>query len=1113
MDKNLAAMPTTFPARCPQCGVRLPAGTPGSCCPLCVPEDGEDGDSPMGRVLGDCEIFEEIGRGGMGVVWRGRQRGLNREVAVKTLPGGGLAGAEARGRFRTEALAAARLKHENIVAVYEVGEDDGLPFLVMELVHGRTLSAVIGGNPVNARQAALWLRDSALAVEHAHSRGVLHRDLKPSNIFIEPGDHGGRPRVMDFGLAKLTDADHGMTLSGSAMGSPAFMPPEQTRGGSSTCQSDVYGLGGARWPHAERRRCRSTCQSDVYGLGGILYSALTGRPPFHGESLATVLAQVQTQDTVPPRRLNASVPLDLETICLKCLEKSPARRYATAAALAEDLTRFLEGRPVLARPLGRGGQLVRAARRHPWQAAAALMGAALVAGVLLFLVWGVRTERRHTADLRVEKTATQLALDLSKIEGARSIIRLHQPDGRPRALEMMQTVLAGQTSEELRAAARDTALAALALPMAVPLPMPGEAIRSDDWTMSTGELSCDRWAFSEFHGRIQVRSLSTGETVSEFSTAPRKVTALIRFSTGGRWLAIRHRDELGIWDTTPGTANPIAFAARAWGPDRTFGLMHAAFAPDGSAVVWSDGAALVATALPTGREMARWTAPGGGRFRCDAVAFAPDGKSFALSHDSPPILDVRSWPSGEVLQPLTDRPLLPAEALAIAPGGRWIAAGDAAGRISLWRSSGSRQIDFRAHHGSVRALGFSADGRHLASCSEDGSLRVWDCVSDAPVTLLPWDASLPSFSRDGTKLGIGTTDGRPVLADLSLSPIVRSFRPEPAMKRPQHVSIYPDSQSLVCLSDEGAAEFSLPDGRLIRATSSVNPEAVLADPDGAGLFSAAPAGLTRWVGRGAVEVRDFLPAAEGGWAGLNASADGQWLAAWGRSQRAVVWPAGDRDGSRVREVVPPPRRFFQRGPLARWPLACRHPPLRGGHPHFRRRQRRHRPHRFAPLRHQCTGVESGRKMARRQRGDARTLAHRLLAAGKPDRRLPLPSTCRGRRLFLPRGRWCIPAARHRQWGPPHRPLRPAGAPACGKSGISRRRTTLRPRLFTGPPLARRRRGQRRGADLGPCRHSCQPSGNEFLVVSCRLIVHPRAICPLLSPKECTSVPMRSSMET
>ncbi len=191
---------------------------------------------------------------------------------------------------------------------------------------------------------------------------------------------------MDFGLAKIMDADPGLTLTGSAVGSPAFMSPEQTSGG------------------------KSTEQSDVYGLGGVLYSALTGRPPFHGESLAALLAQVQTQEVVPPRRLNASVPLDLETICVKCLEKSPARRYAGAKALAEDLTRFLDGLPVHARPVGWPVKLIRMSRRHPWRAAAALMAVAMLGSTFFFLIWRAESERRHSLDLAAEKATTQLAL-------------------------------------------------------------------------------------------------------------------------------------------------------------------------------------------------------------------------------------------------------------------------------------------------------------------------------------------------------------------------------------------------------------------------------------------------------------------------------------------------------------------------------------------------------------------------------------------------------------------------------------------------------------------------------------------------------------------------------
>lgn len=349
--------PATTTSRCLICGARLPAGTPDDLCPLCVMDEPMQ---PGGRVLGDCEIFEEIGRGGMGVVWRGRQRGLDREVAVKTLPGGDLAGAEARARFHTEAQAAARLKHPGIVTIHEVGEADGMPYFVMELVQGRTLSSVIAEKPVPVRTAARWLHDAALAVQHAHENGVLHRDLKPSNILIESAGDIGRPRITDFGLAKLTDVDSQLTLSGSAAGSPAYMSPEQARH-----------VGG-------------TALSDVYGLGAVLYAALTGRAPFQGETIAAVLEQVSRDDPLPPRRLNGSIPRDLETICLKCLEKTPARRYASARDFADDLSRFIEGKTVLARPVGWAGKLTRWSTRRP--ALATSLAFAALALITTFVV-------------------------------------------------------------------------------------------------------------------------------------------------------------------------------------------------------------------------------------------------------------------------------------------------------------------------------------------------------------------------------------------------------------------------------------------------------------------------------------------------------------------------------------------------------------------------------------------------------------------------------------------------------------------------------------------------------------------------------------------------------
>lgn len=279
------------------------------------------------RVVGDYELLGEIARGGMGVVWRARQVGLNRVVALKLILRGDLARDSDRLRFRAEAEAAARLTHPNIVTVFEVSEHDGQPFLAMQFIDGPTLAQRLAAGPLPPREAAGVLAKVVRAIEHAHRHGILHRDLKPSNILL---DAAGEPHVTDFGLVKFSrDAQFsersagGATVSGEILGTPAYMAPEQAAG-----RSDVA-------PAA-----------DVYALGGILYELLTGRPPFQASTPLETLMLVMEQEPVPPRLLNPGVPRELEAVCLKCLNKSPGGRYAGAGELADDLDAFLRGDPV-----------------------------------------------------------------------------------------------------------------------------------------------------------------------------------------------------------------------------------------------------------------------------------------------------------------------------------------------------------------------------------------------------------------------------------------------------------------------------------------------------------------------------------------------------------------------------------------------------------------------------------------------------------------------------------------------------------------------------------------------------------------------------------------------
>jgi predicted Ser/Thr protein kinase len=276
-----------------------------------------------GRV-GEYELLDEVARGGMGVVYRALQIPLNRTVALKMILTGKLADEEDIQRFRTEAEAAARLQHPNIVKVHEVGEFQGNHYFTMEYIEGQSLAQRLSEGPLPGRHAARYVQLIARAVHHAHRQGILHRDLKPSNILIDADDE---PHVTDFGLAKHMNKDQGHTRTGAVLGTPSYMPPEQAQG----------------------RTSEMTPASDVYSLGAILYELITGRPPFKAETPYDTVMQVIQNDAVPPRLLNPRIDADLETICLKCLQKDPRHRYVTAEALAEDLRRYLDGEPISAR--------------------------------------------------------------------------------------------------------------------------------------------------------------------------------------------------------------------------------------------------------------------------------------------------------------------------------------------------------------------------------------------------------------------------------------------------------------------------------------------------------------------------------------------------------------------------------------------------------------------------------------------------------------------------------------------------------------------------------------------------------------------------------------------
>jgi tetratricopeptide (TPR) repeat protein len=336
------------------------------------------------------ELLAEVGRGGMGVVYQARQTALKRIVALKLAPDG-----RGQARFRAEAEAVARLQHPHIVQIHEVAEAGGRPYFCMEFVSGGTLADRLGGTPLLPDQAARLAETLARAMHYAHTQGVIHRDLKPGNVLLT-GD--GIPKITDFGLAKCLDDDAGRTRHGDVLGTPSYMAPEQAAG-----RTAVVGP-----------------STDVYGLGALLYEMLTGRPPFRGATALETLEQVKAQEPVPPSRLQPRLPRDLETACLKCLEKDPGRRYASALDLANDLGRFLAGEPIRARPVGPGGRWWRWARRRPYVAG---LGAAVFL-LLLVLAGGATATvfRLAAAKAEVDGQAALLeqALRRERAERARA---------------------------------------------------------------------------------------------------------------------------------------------------------------------------------------------------------------------------------------------------------------------------------------------------------------------------------------------------------------------------------------------------------------------------------------------------------------------------------------------------------------------------------------------------------------------------------------------------------------------------------------------------------------------------------------------------------------------
>src|SRR5262245_46084298 len=535
---------------------------------------------PLPQVPG-YEVESVLGRGGMGVVYRARHLRLGRLVALKMALAGSYAGLHERERFRREAEAVAALRHPNVVQVYDVGDADGRPYFTMELMEGGSLARKLAGAPQPPRQAAALLATLAGAVQGAHEAGVIHRDLKPGNVLLTAD---GMPKVADFGLARRLDADERLTLSGAVIGTPGYAAPEQARGDR-----------GAVGP-----------RTDVYALGAILYECLTGRPPFRAGTAAATLQQVVADEPIAPRRLNPSVPRDLETVCLKCLHKEPRLRYASAADLADDLRRFERGDPIAARRVGVVGSLRKWARRHP-AAAAMLAAVALVAatgavgaGLLYKQLADARARQDRTDQevhailglARVKLDDGWKAADLEKLVEARTEAAHAEDVARggasPPVRHEAESFREEAAQRLARAGANRTLTEALVDLTGPELPKEYARDESGQWKLMAGRDMDKQHAAAFRHWGLDVDGATEAEVVARLAAEPEPVVQELIAALDG-WMMERRRQQRpeAEWRRLFRVADQLDRSDRG---RRFRGLLLEGFSPGADGVVGMVGA-------------------------------------------------------------------------------------------------------------------------------------------------------------------------------------------------------------------------------------------------------------------------------------------------------------------------------------------------------------------------------------------------------------------------------------------------------------------------------------------------------------------------------------------